>query len=302
MATKSVAVRDDAHWRQLRAKHVGGSEISCLFGEHAQLTEFELFHRKKGNVPEPDLSGNDRVFFGQLLEPAIAAGVAQKNPDWTVRKVRRYLSNPDIGIGGSPDYEIIGVPSRGPGILEIKTADWLIAKGWEDNTPPTSYLLQIQHYLSLTNWSWGCMAVLIGGNELRMFEYSRRDTTIKIIEDRVAEFWRNIRDGVEPKPDFAKDAGTISALYSSVSDGKTVDLSGSNRLPELIQTYRGASEQEKAAKDAKEASKAEILTLVGDAEVALCDGDRVSCRMVAGAHIAYDRKPYRSFHLSKPKV
>ncbi len=296
----SIKIESDEHWHQLRAKHVGGSEVSALFNEHAQMTEFELWNIKAGRIPAIDLGDNERVFWGKHLEPAIAAGVAAKT-GWTIRKVRRYLSNPDIGLGSSLDHEIVS-NDRGPGVLEIKTADWLIAKSWENGEPPLSYMLQVMAYLSVTGRAWGCMAVLVGGNDLRLFDFDRRPGTIKIIEDRVADFWRSVRDGIEPKPDFAKDAGTISALYSSVSDGKTVDLSGSNRLPELIQTYRGASEQEKAAKDAKEASKAEILTLVGDAEVAICGNDRVSCKAVAGSHIEYDRRPYRSFHLSKPKV
>lgn len=302
MSAVSIQVRDEAHWRELRAKHVGGSESPALFGEHPNLTPFELFHRKKGTIPEPDLSDNDRVFFGSLLEPAIAAGVSKKNPEWTVRKVRRYLSNPEVGTGGSADYEILGIPSRGPGILEIKCADWIVVKNWEDGLPPLRYELQIQHYLSLTGWSWGCMAVLVGGNELRMFEYERRPSTIAIIEAKVAEFWQSIRENREPKPDFGQDGATISSLYGSTVAGKMVDFSSSNRLPELLAEYEQAAAQEKAGKSAREAAKAEILTIIGDTELALCGQSKISCKMIAETDIAYRRKSYRDFRITKRKV
>lgn len=297
----TLPVRDEAHWKDLRAQHVGGSEVAALFGEHAQITPFELWHRKAKNIPEPDLSDNERVMWGSILEPAIAAGVSKKR-DWTVRKVRRYLSNPEVGLGGSLDYEVVAQANRGPGVLEIKTADWLVAKQWEDGEPPLSYMLQVQSYLALTGRSWGCMAVLVGGNDLRLFEYERRPATIQIIETKVREFWQSIRDGKEPKADFAKDAATVSALYASTEEGKIIDLSTSNRAPELIANYQKAAADEKDAETRKKAAKSELLTLIEDAEVALCGLAKISAKMIKGSHIEYDRKDYRDFRVTAKKA
>lgn len=300
MTATTIQLRDDAHWRELRSKHIGGSEVAALFGEHAQVTPFELWHRKIGNIPEPDLSDNDRVMWGTILEPAIAAGVAQKT-GWTVRKVRRYLSNADIGLGGSLDFEVIG-NDRGPGILEIKTADWMVAKNWEDGTPPLAYMLQVMSYLSLTGRSWGCMAVLVGGNDLRLFDFERRPKTIELIEAKVRDFWQSIRDNKEPKPDFAKDAATVGAIYASTEEGKVIDLNGSNRAPELIAQYQQAAADEKDAENRKKAAKAELMTLIGDAELAYCGFSKISAKMIKGAHIEYDRKPYRDFRVNERKA
>lgn len=297
----TLSVADDTHWHALRAKHVGGSEVAALFGEHAQVTPFELWHRKKGTLPEVDLSDNDRVFWGSILEPAIAAGVSKKT-DWTVRKVHRYLSNPDVGLGGSLDYEIVGQANRGPGVLEIKTADWLVVKNWEDSEPPLSYMLQVQSYLALTGRSWGCMAVLVGGNDLRLFEFERRPATIAIIEAKVSAFWQSIRDGIEPKPDFGKDAASLGALYAATEEGKFIDLNGSNRAPELIAQYQQAAADEKDAEVRKKAAKSELLTLVGDAERAFCGEATISAKTIKGSHIEYDRKPYRDFRVNERKA
>src|SRR5574338_670370 len=267
--TEIIAIRNDDHRRELRAKHVGGSEVAALFGEHAHLTEFELWHRKKGLLPEPDLSDNERVFWGTILEPAIATGVAAR-AGWDVRKVDEYHSRD--GLGGSLDYRVDG-QDRGPGVLEIKTADWLVAKRW-GGEPPLSYMLQIQCYLALTGWQWGCMAVLVGGNELRLIEYERRPRTIDILCTRVAGFWRSIAANEPPKPDFSSDSDAIAQLYGETMPGKTVDLSDSNRLPSLIAEYEDAAAQKRAGEKAAKAAKAEIHLLLGDAEIALC-GDRV---------------------------
>jgi predicted phage-related endonuclease len=269
MTARAIPILDNEQWHALRSEHVGGSEVAALFDEHAQLTAFELWHRKKGLLPEPDLSDNDRVFWGSCLEPAIANGVAAKT-GWDVWKVGEYHSaRPELGLGGSLDYKVVG-QDRGPGVLEIKTADWLVAKRWHKGEPPLSYMLQIQSYLALTGWSWGCMAVLVGGNDLRLFEYDRRPKTIAIIEKRVAEFWKSIEANDPPKPDFGADHDAIAALYGTTEIGKVIDLSSSNRLPELIAEYQDAVDRRRNGAFAAKAAKAEIHSLLGDAEVANC--------------------------------
>jgi putative phage-type endonuclease len=297
---KTIRVASDEHWHDLRRQHVGGSEVAALFGEHPQVSKFELWNRKKGVIPEPDLSDNDRVLWGTILEPAVAQGVAAKT-GWQVRKVRRYHSLlPDIGLGGSLDYEIVS-HERGPGILEIKTADWLVTRNWEEGEPPLNYELQVQAYLRLTGRAWGCMAVLVGGNDLRLFEYERRPKTIQIIESEVASFWASIAADKPPIPDYTRDVDTIRRVYSTVEDGKTVDLGGSNRAPELIANYRQAMADEKDAEKRKDAAKAELLTIIGDAERAICGNATVSTKMVPEAVISYTRKAYRGFHVNIKK-
>jgi len=299
-AVEIFTATPDEAWRALRAKHVGGSEVAALFGEHPHLTKFELWHRKAGLLPEPDLSDNDRVFWGSTLEPAIAMGVA-KRQGWSIRKVRRYLKHPTIeGFGGSLDYEIVS-HDRGAGVLEIKTADWLVVRSWEDGEPPLSYELQVQSYLALTGRAWGTIAVLVGGNDLRLFTYERRPKTIALIEAAVAEFWQSIRDNKPPRPDFAVDGDAIAQLYATAVPGKTLDLTGDNRLPELIAAYRAGGEMEKRGKTAKDAAKAEILEKIGDAEFVTCGPHKVSAKMIAGGPVSYERQPYRDFRVHTKK-
>lgn len=276
----AIKILGEDHWHALRRDHIGGSEVAALFGEHAQLTRYELWHQKAGLLPAPDFGGNDRVFWGSVLEPAIAQGVAAKT-GWNVRKVRRYHScRPELRLGCSLDYEIVA-HDKGPGILEIKTADWLVAKEWGAE-PPLSYELQVQSYLRGTGRGWGVMAVLVGGNDLRLFEYERRPKTVAVIEREVAAFWRSIDDKTPPKPDFERDGETIGRLYGTAAAGKAVDLTGHNRLPELILEYQRAAGEEGANKRARERARAEILTIAGDAESVLCGAWRLALGAVAG--------------------
>lgn len=296
----AIPISSEAEWLQHRKRHIGGSEVAALFGEHPYLTKFELWHRKNGTLPDPDLSDNERVFWGNTLEPAIAMGVARVH-GWNIRKVRRYLTHPRVeGFGGSLDYEVVA-HDRGAGVLEIKCADWLIVRNWEGGEPPLSYELQVQSYLAITGRAWGAMAVLVGGNDLRVFEYERRPKTIALIEGAVGEFWQSIRDGKPPRPNFIADGNAIAQLYSAVTPGRVVDMSGSNRLPELVTEYKRAAAMEKEGATGKAAAKAEILEIIGDAETVICGLAKISSKQVAGGHVEYEQKPYRSFsiHLKK---
>lgn len=297
-ATINIPIRDEAHWHELRREHVGGSEVAALFGEHAQLTKWELWQIKAGNLPAADLSDNERVLWGSLIEPAIAQGVTALH-GWQVRKVRRYLSSQMCpGFGGSPDYEIVS-HERGAGILEIKTVDRLIFRDWGDE-PPLGYLLQLQSYMDLRGVAWGAIACLVGGNELKVFTYDYRPKTASMIRAAVAEFWTSIKDGKEPPLDFSRDGAALAKLYER-SDGETYDMTGNNRLPELMADYTAAGADEKAAADRKDAAKAEILSIIQDREVCTCDGWKISTKTVAETQVSYTRKAYRNFRITPPK-
>ncbi len=214
---------------------------------------------------------------------------------------------PGFALGGSLDYEI-RTADKGRGVLEIKTADWLVAKRWVYG-PPLAYELQIQAYLALTGWSWGVMAVLVGGNDLRLFEYERRAKTIDLILNKVSEFWRSIEDNTPPKPDFSKDHEAISTLYGTAEAGKVVDLSSSNRLPELIEEYQSQAEHKRESERRTKAAKAELLTLIGDSEIATCGDYRIKAGLVNGTQdreitqadvgsVIKGRSSYRSLYIS----
>ena len=174
------------------------------------------------------------------------------------------------------------------------------AVGDEIIDTPLHYLIQVQHQLAcrpdaLHGWLIAC----VGGNRLYRTKIERHPGSIAAIERAVVDFWVSIREERAPTPDFQADAAAVAALYAHAGVA-TADLSANNRLPELCAAYQRAGADEKAAKGAKAAAKAEIFREIGDAAKALCsDGYTVSAGMVAGAEVAYSRKAYRAFAVNK---
>jgi predicted phage-related endonuclease len=292
---------DDAAFR---ASVVGASEVAALFDACPYLTHFELWHRKTGDIATPAFDEmrddgtpeNERIYWGVRLEAAILEAACERY-GYTIEARDTRLINGN-GLGGHPDA-IATCPERGRGILEIKTADWLVRKGWGDE-PPLHYLLQSQAYQGLAGVSWGDVLVLVGGNKLERFQYEFRPKVYAEIEKRVAAFWRTIEAGTPPPADYSRDLEAIKELYGEQGD-ETIDLAGDNRAAIACAEYLAAAEEAKLAAARKEAAQAELIDKLKDAAFATADGFTIRSTLVKAipereaepGEIIRGRKAYR---------
>ena len=77
-------------------------------------------------------------------------------------------------------------------------------------------------------------------------EMPRNPAAEEKIRKTVETFWQNIDLGIEPDPDFARDADVIKAMWRSEEPTNEVDLSGNNRIPALLEQRHLLKEQVKA--------------------------------------------------------
>lgn len=255
-----------------RKRHVGGSEVAALFDEHPNLTHFELWHRKAGNIAESEFAGTERSQWGVALEPAIIDEACRRET-WTLADKPEFVSN-GRGLGGHPDAHVLIGEARAT--LECKCVDRLIVRGWGDE-PPMNYLLQVQTYMGLAGHDSGVLVALVGGNELRIWHYDFRPRLFAEIERRVENFWRSVEQGDPPAPDFAADGRVIGELYGH-GDGGHVDLTGDNYAAVLAQRFLSAKTDEKEARERAEAAKAELVQKIGNASTARLDGFALTAR------------------------
>jgi predicted phage-related endonuclease len=274
-------VHDSPEWHALRARHVGGSEVSALF--HVQpdyaLSHYALYHVKKGTLPPPDVE-NERAEWGIELEAAIAHAAARRY-GWKIHK-GGYVSDPTTpGLGCTLDYVIeepgeqeLALGFTGPGVMEVKTVDWLIHKrAWTDEEPPLHILLQHQHQMAATGYTWGVVPALILGNtHLECYRYAARPKLIADIRARVTDFWASIREEREPTADGSEGAMlALRALYPEMVD-EPVDLTGDDELPKLCAAAKVMAKERLAAKKVEEAIKAQIAAKLGVHMRAMTEG------------------------------
>jgi predicted phage-related endonuclease len=237
-------------WLALRQRHLGASNVAALFGMQAEYQPgvYALWMDRAGRVPLPDVT-IERAKWGLLLEDAIAAGAAEQQ-GWDVRP-GMYASH-ESRLGATLD-RIIAAPSPadyaagcvGPGCLELKNVDWMQTRrgrAW-DGEPPMHVLLQLQAQLLATGFTWGAIAWLVGGNELRVLRFDAKPGLQAEIARRVTAFWQSIRDGVPPQPD-GSDAtyAALMATREEPQDDEPADLRGDNEAEAAAADFaRGAA-------------------------------------------------------------
>lgn len=293
-----------------RASVVGASEVAALFDCSPYLTRFELWHRKKGTIATPDFNAigpdgtpeDERIYWGVRLEAAIIEA-AKERYGYTDREQLERLTN-GKGLGGHPDRRVV-CPKRGPGILEIKTADWLIRKSWGDE-PPEHYLLQSQAYQGLDGVAWGDVLVLVGGNKLERFSYDFRPRIYAEIERRVDAFWKSVEANTPPPADYSRDLDTIADLYRE-GDDSVADLTGDNLAPDAAARFLFAQRDRKEAQAREDAAKAELMDKMGAASTAMMEGfiarattvPAIPERTAEPGEIIKGRKAYRRFSIKE---
>jgi putative phage-type endonuclease len=267
-----------------RIKWIGASEVASVFGLSPYATPFELWHQKAGRLAPPDLDDAERVQAGQFLEPAIAAWAAEKF-DLHIRKVNRYIESPVVAqFGSSLDYETV----KGRNPVEIKNVDFLVfrdeweAEGDTITRAPAHIALQQQSQIACTRKPLSHLIVCVSGNTLYRMETPAHAPTIARINAGVTDFWRSIREGNPPDPNFGADYETLRILHNK-SGGGELDLSHDNRIAELIAEYDEARTIKLSAEKRVKAAHAEILSKISDADFIKANGGHIKSTDVAGS-------------------
>jgi predicted phage-related endonuclease len=192
------------------------------------------------------------------LERAISAGLAE-DLGWQITDMTgSYVTCPELRLGASFDNLVV-CPERGEGIAEIKVVDYIQYKnnwGEQTDTAPDYFELQLQTQLLLKNLQWGCLAPLVGGNDLKVFIRQRDEDICKAIVDKVKWFWDSIANNEEPSPNFLKDYDMISQIYDKRDGGKVIELP---ELQDKLIRLDEISQQEKSLEAEKNSIKAELL-------------------------------------------
>lgn len=262
-------ITDRNEWLTWRRQDVTASVVGALFGVHPYTTSLRLYAEKRG-VEFPDVD-NKIVRRGRWLEPAVATAVEEERPQWQLRAPKVYLRDPDLRLGCTPDYFINGDP-RGLGVLQCKSvAPSVFARDWLGGSEiPFWITLQTLTEMMLTDAAFGVVAALLvdaHAMDVAILDVPRHPASEEKIAAAVRDFWQQVANGVEPDPDFARDAEVIKLMVPRETSGKQIDLSGDNRLPAMLDERAALMSQIAQADDRRAEIETEIKHLMGDAEL-----------------------------------
>lgn len=215
-------ITSDAQWRELRATHIGASEIATLFGQSPFLTPNNLYHLKRGHISQDETV---LMRFGLLMEPVIAALIVE-HYQWDMVKCDEYHEHPDYPwLGCTLDYYCTH-PEHGPGIVQIKNVQDF-APGWTNTRAPIHVELQVQHELFVTNaararaglptFRWAAIGSMHAGNpeDIRVMFREQDPKVTKHIVERSSKFWSDLQNKVEPPIMGCADYDHILDLFKT---------------------------------------------------------------------------------------
>ena len=292
---------DETEWLKLREIDVTSSDVAVLFDHSPYCTLFEYWHRKKNNLTIA-FEETERTKWGKRYEAPTAEGLAE-DYGWKIKPLKCYMRHDAVqGMGSSFDYEI---EENGEiGILEIKCVDYKEYKAkWlvdDEVEAPLHIELQLQHQLEVADRNFGYIAAMIGGNKPVVVRRERDREIGRHICRRINEFWKSIRDNIEPLPDFKRDGDVIKMLYGD-ADGQEVDLSNNNRIASLIAEYPALQVAASEAKKAQEAAKAEIAAAMKTASLGRVGDALITRKIVKRAGYTVQPCEYVDLRIKQPK-
>jgi predicted phage-related endonuclease len=147
-------------------------------------------------------------------------------------------------------------------LLEIKTAR--NAEGWGEvgtSDIPEAYLIQVQHYLTVTALSVADVAVLISGSDFRIYEVPADPELQDLIVGAESSFWRMVEAGEPPPPKTAEDA---MRRFRTVRPGASV--TATQEIEDIVANLARMRTAAAELEGMQDAHKALVMGFMGDAE------------------------------------
>ena len=211
---------DKLEWLKERQCGIGGSDVGAILGVSKYKTAFEVYLEKTEPITEVG-EQSESDYFGDIFEDVVAKEF-EKRTGKKVRRDRKHYKHKEYHfMVANIDRRVVGENA----ILECKTANQFLANDWEGEEIPASYLLQVQHYLFVTEAELGYIAVLIGGQKFIWKQVQRDEELIEMIIEAENEFWKMVEDKTPPPLDGSSAAEKyLLEKYSNAEVGKIEEL------------------------------------------------------------------------------
>lgn len=302
---QTFPANDRAAWLKMREADVTASVAAALFGQvHPYMTAYQLWALKSGLLKE-DPTETPAMRRGRLLEPVALRLLAEEQPTWTIQPASHYYRDPKARLGATPDAFATRPDVEGLGVLQVKTVGHFAFKqGWK--TPegevdvPLWIAVQCSLEAALTGASWGVVAAMSlgdGGLDMHVIDVPLKPALMARLRDLTADFWRRVEQGDAYEPDYGRDAAAIARIFAD-DDGGEVDLSGNNRLSEVVAQREALKAREadgNAAAKERKLLDTEIIAALGNATRGrLAGGGLISAPTTRRKAYAVEASSYRT--------
>ena len=273
---KTQALSRD-EWLDVRKRGIGSSDAGAAVGLNPYKSQLALWLEKTArDAAMPKIDPNDDsspAYWGNLLEPIVAAHYTRRTGH-KVRRVNAVLQHPQHPwMLANIDREVVGAPDVQ--ILECKTAGINGARLWKDGVP--EYVqLQVMHQLAVTGKQVADVAVLIGGQELRVHRIERDEAVIGQLIELERAFWSCVEEDRAPAADGSDSADQALRCLYPQDNAQVLDWSADTEMSAVFSDLLAVRQELQKYEGLEAHYKQQIQQRLGDASKVVFETGEIS--------------------------
>lgn len=251
-----------------RQHFLGGSDAASVLGISPWKSPLDLYMQKTAEFVEPTNPGREAVLNrGKRMEPYVLDMLQAEAGVVVEHRNRQHLDAEFPFLACEVDAE--AVDGRN---IEVKTVSPFKAAEWgevQTDAIPVHYTAQAMHGLMITGRDECVFAVLIGGDDFRVYRVQRDDETIAALREREVAFWtQHVLPRVPPAPSTGRDA----ERWFKPNDGLELFADHDLEMLQRVNRLRELKAQIKPMQAAADLLEDELKLAMKDATVLSIDG------------------------------
>lgn len=272
-------------WLRSRKRGIGGSDAAAILGLDPYRTIHDVYADKiSANITQDD---NPHMKRGRKLEQLIIAEYSELHPEDMIVSTTPAVHPQHSWMIGTPDGQIISPHKKGRGIVEVKCPAKYAFEKIKLEGVPANYVIQMQHYLTITGFTWGRFAIFNADSwemitvDVEAFNDAEKAAYIEALE----AFWNEHVIPRVPPPADPKEHRVVLPKVEGALKSREDDA-----FAQAVSALAQAQESEKEAKSLVESAKAAVLDVINKEHgVYESDEYRVYYTPVAG-RVTFDKK------------
>ncbi|WP_027500827.1 YqaJ viral recombinase family protein [Rhodococcus sp. UNC363MFTsu5.1] len=257
---------------------VTASKIPVILGVSRYKSQYTLWHEMAGLLePEPISQQTQELFdYGHAAEVAAAEFWKWRNPGWRLSQREVQYSRDDLPFPNAATLDRRASRGRSRKAVEVKTAESL--EEWGDDGSgemPADYAAQViwQQYLSgFTDPADLVLWPTFGRPRIYTVEFS--EVRAEAIVAKASAWTASLAAGTPPPLDTTISCyETVRRLHPDIERDREVEIS-----PDLAARYLTANADRKVIDVEERGTKTEVLSEMGQAQYATCQGYRIADR------------------------
>lgn len=280
-----------SEWLEHRKTGIGGSDAGAIMGVNKYVTPLDLYNDKLGLV-EKDLTDNQAVYFGNVLEDVVAQEYSRRTGEKVRRRNQIFRHKQHSWMIANIDRDIVGKKK----LLECKTTSaYINSEEWGPegtDQVPFHYFCQVSHYMAVMDYDEADLAVLIGGNQFRIYNIRRDATFEQMLIEKEKAFWENhVLTQIPPEPVSLSD---IQALYAK-DDGSSI--SANVEIMTQVAELNLVNEELKRLSDDKQRLETSVKGFMREHSVLIgLDGSPLVTYKTAKGRKSFNAKAFENDH------